>query len=141
MYKRLFLILLCMQNLLPVFAVDWRATFPKRYVDFSSVSQIQDVNTFLYPNRYLFWEKRLNDNSMYFKRVEKLRGKKVWYALSRLGVDCHKGMYALYEDIPYDLNNTVIMTNYKATEYTLEWQGVPPGTIIDYYYKWLCAPY
>lgn len=135
-----FFVILCMQLSVTVFAIEWREVFPKTYIDVGSINQIQDFETVMYPNRYHFWEKRLNDKSDVFTILESKSGKKIWYSLAHYFVDCHRSMFAVPEIVSYDLENKSIL-DANISEYPARWFGIPPGTVVDYYYKSICKPY
>ncbi len=92
----------------------------------------------LYPNRYAFWEKYLNDGTKYFKDIEKRKGKKVWYVLNRWGVDCNNNLVNILDTIYYDLSRQVI-ASYNYSIYS-GWNSVVPETWGDLYYHMICRP-
>ena len=120
---------------MPVFAANWKEIAPKRYIDVNSYQYLQDP---LYPNRYAFWVKHLNDGSKYFKNIEKQEGKKVWYVLTRLGVDCNNKSLTVLDSIYYDLSRQVILSqNYSIYS---GWNSIVPESFGDFYYHIICQP-
>lgn len=120
---------------MPVFAANWKEIAPKRYIDVNSYQHLQNP---LYPNRYAFWEKNLNDGAKHFKDIEKQEGKKVWYVLTRLGVDCNNKSLTILDSIYYDLSRQVILSqNYSIYS---GWNSIVPESFGDFYYHIICQP-
>ena len=138
MYKRLFLVLLCMQVLQPVGAVDWRALFDKFYIDIDSFEPYYDSLSLPKSRKFSFWVKVLNDKSDIFLNKEKLYNKKVWYSLEKYVIDCDNNLMSLKSTFEYDLNYKVI-GNYEYLPYQMRWVSIPPGSVADFYYAIFCV--
>lgn len=126
-----FIILNCIN--LSAFATNWKEIAHKRYIDYDSYHQITNG---LFSNRYAVWEKLLNNGDKHFKDVEKQKGKKVWYSLTRFGVDCNSKMVSVLDVIYYDLSEETLQSN-RYSEYT-GWNSIVPGSCGEYYYKIMC---
>ena len=133
--KILILFLLIFVFFSPVFAANWKKIASKRYIDINSYQNLQDP---LYPNRYAIWEKNLNDGTNHFKDIEKQEGKKVWYVLTRWGVDCNSKLVNILDSIYYDLSKQVISS--RSYSIYSGWDSVVPESWGDFYYQLMCKP-
>lgn len=122
----------------PVFGANWIQVNKKRYFDVASVANFN--NGFGYINgKYSFWEKVLNDKSVSFINAEKMTGKKIWYVVNNIVIDCNDKQWALRSYIMYDLSGNVIYAD-DFQDMLLHWHNIAPETIGDTYYNWICIP-
>lgn len=134
--KKFFLLFAINILCLPAFATNWYQIGEKRYVDTGSIMVFRSSFS---SGVYTFWEKLLNDNSDFFKNVEDTEGTKVWYVLIRWAIDCNNANFSILEALPYDLNKKPLK-GYKENGLMLNWQSIPPDTVMDNYYNWICIP-
>lgn len=122
----------------PVFGANWIQVDKKRYFDTASLANFNNVFGY-FNGRYSFWEKVLNDKSTLFINAEKIAGKKIWYSLQNIVIDCNNKQVALRSYIIYDLSGNVIHSE-DFQDMLLQWYNIAPETIGDTYYNWICIP-
>lgn len=116
-------------------ASNWVEVGYKRYLDYDSYQQLSND---LYPNRYAVWEKSLNNGDKRFKDIEKQKGKKIWYSLTRFGADCSDKTVNVLDIIYYDLSGKVIQSD-RFSEYS-GWNSIVPDSLGAFYYNMMCKP-
>lgn len=137
--KKVFLIIaIAIFSLQPVFGVNWVQIDDKRYVDLDSVQKFNDSINYKIKG-YTFWEKYLNDKSSIFIDAEKIYGKKIWYSLNNVVIDCENKKVALRSYIDYDLSKNVL-GNHTYEDILLNWNIIAPESIGDVHYNLICKP-
>lgn len=122
----------------PVFGVNWTQMSNKRYIDLDSVQKFNDSYDYNF-NKYIFWEKYLNDKSNIFTNAKKLYGKKIWYSLNYIIINCENKTITVKSYTDYDLSGNVLGSN-TYQDILLNWDPIAPETIGDDYYNFICKP-
>lgn len=135
--KKLFISLYILLLALPVYATHWIQIDEKLYFDADSVQQYNSLMTYLYPNRYLYWEKQLNDNSLPFIRVAQSTNKKIEFVFMQTIIDCNQRNTAMKSYIYYTPEKEVAY-NYEFDEYNLKWMSIPPNSYGELYFQAIC---
>lgn len=137
--KNVFLIIaIAIFSLQPVFGVNWVQIDDKRYIDLDSLQKFNDSINYKIKG-YTFWEKYLNDKSSIFIDAEKIYGKKIWYSLNNVVIDCENKKIALRSYIDYDLSKKVL-GSHTYEDILLNWSIIAPETIGDVQYNLICKP-
>ena len=124
MKKFIFLILIILVSVLPVFAADWKEVCPKNYIDISSITRNNDV--------VKFWTKLLNTGEW-----APINNKKIWYTKDYVLLNCREKKMAIQTVVYYDLKENAI-DYLNVDDVLLQWNNIVPDTTGDLLYQGAC---
>ncbi|MBR6297689.1 MAG: hypothetical protein IKR34_00430 [Candidatus Gastranaerophilales bacterium] len=116
-----------------VMAADWIQIGEKLYLDASSWSQYDYYGK---DGFYSIWTKSLNNGDKYWKEVEGIFGKKLWYEKILYVFNCAKKEMAIKSSVYYDLKDNVVNSNENSI---LEWHSIVPESIGELKYMHACG--
>ena len=123
MKKILFILFLMSLNF--AFGVRWVEIGYKQYLDYDSIELRGFVVT--------AWFKDLNPGNW-----DLYNGKKIYYMLQKVDIDCKNKKIGLKNVVYYDLKNKVL---YSPISELSNWSSVVPDSVGEYKYQFMCKPF
>lgn len=131
--KKFILLFLSLFITLPVFSASWVQIGEKTYLDIDSLTTYIDEYDSIKTNQKIYWLKKLNDGSEYFKKIEKEYNSKIWYTMTQRLVNTNKKTSSVKTIIYYDLKGNVV-SSYTFPDYLLKWDSIVPNTYGEFLY-------
>lgn len=133
------LILLCLFLFLPAQATTWVQYDNKKYIDKDSLQYYVDDRGYIKYNQKTFWTKSLNDNSKYFKEIEKITKKKIWYILDKQIVDYGNDTLTYKSSAFYDIKGELAYS-FTNEDFQLKWHSIVPDSNGAFVYELVRHP-
>lgn len=111
-------------------AICWVEICDKYYLDTDSIQYYVNDRGETEYDKCSYWT-ILNDNSSYYKRLEKRYQKKIWYTMCKVVLNIKNKRSTTKSEIGYDLHRNYIY-NFEYNDYSLEWDSLIPGSNGEY---------
>lgn len=125
--KKLFLILAIMLISLPTYATNWVEVKDKVYVDTDSIEPFVNDYGRIEPDKFIFWTKKMNDNSNTFMSLENYYKRLIGHFVDKEVIDFQLKRIAIKANNIYDTDSK-LMNKFDIVNYRMDWHYITPDT-------------
>ena len=127
MKKIILILFLIITTIIPSFATEWKQISDKLYMDVQSIEPFVDEYGRKDFNKYIFWTKKLNDNSKSFTYLEGYYKKKIEYFVDKQVIDVPSKKIAIKSNNIYGTDAT-LLHRFDTAGFRTDWHNIIPDT-------------
>ena len=112
---------------LPSFATQWKEISEDMQIDMDSIEPYINHYGNIEPDKFVFWVKKINNNSNIFLQLEKYYKKNIGYFVDKEVIDCKLKKISIKSNYIYDKDSKLIH-KFDFDDFRSDWSSIVPDS-------------